>query len=106
MESGLRKLRPPLRLGLVILGIVAALAAGPRMLRPTRANPSDLLHDAKNNPDTAEQLCQKFKAINGSGDSVYSSRGLQQVASSRKITTGDAEILVTYVVGIYCPDVT
>ncbi|MXX08671.1 MAG: hypothetical protein F4Z67_03385 [Synechococcus sp. SB0667_bin_8] len=106
MESGLRKLRPPLRLGLVILGIVAALASGPRMLRPAQANPSSLLNTVKNNPGMAEELCQQFNTINANEDSVYSSAGLEEVASSQGITTSDAEILVTYVVGLYCPDVT
>ena len=57
-------------------------------------------------PAKAETLCQQLKTINAGGLSVYSSTGLGQVAASQGITTADAEIFVTYVVGLYCPDVT
>lgn len=103
-----RKLRPPLRPGLAILGVAATLtlaAAGPRILRPARANPSDLLNTVKNNPAMGKQLCQQFKDINGNGHSVYSSAGLEQVAASQGISIGDAEIFVTYAVGLYCSGV-
>ena len=106
MESRLRKLRPPLCVGLISLGLVAVLVGGSRILRPMQANPSGLLDSVKNDPARARQMCQQFKAINANGYSVYSSTGLQQVASSQGITTSDAEILSTYVVGLYCPDVT
>lgn len=106
MESGLRKLRPPLLFGLVGLGVMVALAAGPRILRPTQASPSGLLNAVKNNPGMAEALCQEFNTINAGGYSVYSATGLGQVAASQGITTSDSEILITYVVGLYCPDVT
>lgn len=106
MDSSLRTLRPALLFGLATLGIVAALTAGVSILRPTQANPSGLLDAVKNDPGMATQLCQQFNAINADGHSVYSSTGLGQVASSQGITTSDAEILVTYVVGLYCPDVT
>ncbi|WP_236619761.1 hypothetical protein [Candidatus Synechococcus spongiarum] len=90
----------------MILGLAAAMAAGPRILRPTQANPSGLLNTVKNNPAMVEELCQQFETINSSGSSVYSSTGLEQVAASQGISTADAEILVTYVVGLHCPDVT
>lgn len=104
--KGLRKLRPPLLFGILSLGVMAALVAGPRLLRPTQASPSGLLNAVKRNPDMAEALCQEFHTINAGGDSVYSATGLGQVATSQGITTSDAEILVTYVVGLYCPAVT
>lgn len=104
--KGLRKLRPPLRFGLASLGIMAALAVAPRILPPTQASPSGLLDAVKRNPGMAEALCQEFNTINAGGHSVYSATGLEQVASSQGITTSDAEILITYVVGLHCPDVT
>ena len=104
--KGLRKLRPPLLFGLVSLGAMAALAAGLRLLRPAQASSSGLLNAVKSNPGMAEALCQEFNTINAGGDSVYSATGLGQVAASQGITTSDAEILVTYVVGLYCPAVT
>lgn len=103
----LRKLRPPLLFGILSLGVMAALVAGGTgLLRPTQASPSGLLNAVKRNPDMAEALCQEFHTINAGGDSVYSATGLEQVATSQGITTSDAEILVTYVVGLYCPAVT
>lgn len=104
--KGLRKLRPPLLFGLVSLGMMAALAAGASLWRPLQASPSSLLDAVKSDPDMAEALCQEFNTINDGGDSVYSATGLGQVATSQGITTSDAEILVTYVVGLYCPAVT
>ena len=85
---------------------MAALAAGPSLWRPTQASPSGLLNTVKSNPGMAEALCQQFNTINAAGHSVYSSTGLEQVATSQGITTSESEILITYVVGLYCPDVT
>ena len=85
---------------------MAALAAGGSLLRPTQANPSDLLNTVKGNPAMAQELCQEFNAINAAGNSIYSSTSLAQVAASEGITTSDAEILITYVVGLYCPGLT
>ncbi|KKZ15126.1 MAG: hypothetical protein TH68_02100 [Candidatus Synechococcus spongiarum 142] len=76
------------------------------MSSPMRAKPSSLLNSVKSDPGRAEQLCQQFNVINASGHSVYSSTGLGQVASSQELTTSDAEILITYVVGLHCPNVT
>lgn len=104
--KGLRKLRPPLLFGLLGLGVMAALAAGPSLWRPTQASPSGLLNAVKSNPGMAEALCQQLNTINAGGHSAYSSTSLGQVAASQGITTSDAEILVTYVVGLYCPGVT
>ncbi|WP_074457043.1 hypothetical protein [Candidatus Synechococcus spongiarum] len=83
-----------------------ALVASPSLLRPTQASPPGLLNTVKSNPGMAEALCQQFNAINAAGHSVYSSTGLEQVAASQGITTGESEILITYVVGLYCPVVT
>ena len=108
--KGLRKLRPkvdpPWLAGVAGLGLTALLSTGPLLLRSTQASPSSLLNVVKSNPAMAEALCQDFNAINTAGDSVYSTTGLEQVATSQGITTSDAEILVTYVVGLYCPGVT
>ena len=88
-----------------MLGVMAAFAAGPGLLRSSQAGPSDFLKAVKSNPGMAKALCRQFNAINADGHSVYSSTGLEQVASSQGISTGDAEILATYVVGLYCPSV-
>ena len=105
MKSGFRTLRPAWRVGPVGLGIVAALATGARLLPPMSANPSGLLNSVKNNTGMAEQLCQEFDPINAAGHSVYSPEVLERVASRRGISTSDAEILITYVVGLHCPHV-
>ena len=105
MKSQLRKLRPLLPIGLVGLGVVATVMAGPRLFRPTQAKPSPILRSVKNNPDRALQLCQQFKAANASGQSVYSEEHLEKVASQEGITSSDSELLITYVMGLYCPEV-
>ena len=43
--------------------------------------------------------------MNSTGKSAYSKKSTKRVASSRDLTMVDAEVFVTYVVGMYCPDV-
>ena len=43
--------------------------------------------------------------MNDNGKSAYSKKATRKVAKDQNLSFQDAEILVTYVVGIYCPDV-
>ena len=43
--------------------------------------------------------------MNANGKSAYSKTSVNEVAHSQNLTFQDAEILVTYVVGMHCPDV-
>lgn len=82
-----------LSLGLVLMPMAPAEAA------------SALLESVKQNPKLAKQLCAEFKQLNAQGQSATSPQSLARVASSQGLSTMDAEVLTTYVIGLYCPDV-
>ena len=66
---------------------------------------SDLLNGVKSNPQEAKAMCQDFKDRNERGKSAYDRANTRNVAKSKQISKPDAEVLITYVVGIHCPDV-
>jgi len=86
--------------GSLLLGLALALAP----LAPAAAA-SALLESVKQNPQLARQLCADFKQLNAEGRSATSPESLARVASSQGLSTMDAEVLTTYVIGLYCPDV-
>ena len=66
---------------------------------------SDLLNSVKRNPEKAKAMCRSFRQMNANGKSAYSKKSTNKVAQGQNLTFQDAEILVTYVVGMHCPDV-
>ena len=66
---------------------------------------SQLLKDVKRNPQQAKGMCIVFKTFNQNGQSAYSKQSIRSIAKSRSLNDDDAEILVTYVVGMHCPNV-
>ena len=66
---------------------------------------SDLLNSVKRNPEKAKAMCRSFRQMNADGKSAYSKKATRMVAESQNLTFQDAEILVTYVVGMHCPNV-
>ena len=50
-------------------------------------------------------MCRSFRQMNADGKSAYSKKATRKVAESQNLTFQDAEILVTYVVGMHCPNV-
>jgi len=66
---------------------------------------SDLLNGVKSNPQEAKAMCQDFRDQNERGKSAYDRANTSTVARSWQISRPDAEVLITYVVGIHCPDV-
>ena len=66
---------------------------------------SDLLDNVKRNPEKAKAMCRSFRKMNDNGKSAYSKKATRKVAESQNLTFQDAEILVTYVVGMHCPNV-
>jgi hypothetical protein len=66
---------------------------------------SSLLESVKRNPAEAKALCQSFKAMNNNGQSALSSEAINQLANQRNMSTSNAEILATYVIGLHCSDV-
>lgn len=90
------------------LSLVLSLAAllGASLVAPaTQAQESKLLESVKRNPGEARAMCQQFKALNAENISATSAQSISAVAMQRNLSRQDAEILVTYVIGLYCPDV-
>ena len=82
-------------IGLAFIGLqTTAVSAG-----------SDLLKDVKRNPQQAKSMCRDFKTLNENGQSAYSKKSIRSIAKSRNLSDDDAEVLVTYVVGMHCPNV-
>ena len=82
-------------IGLALIGLqTTAVFAG-----------SDLLKDVKRNPQQAKVMCRDFKTLNENGQSAYSKKSIRSIAKSRNLSDDDAEVLVTYVVGMHCPNV-
>ena len=82
---------------LVTIGVVASA--------PVSASESNLLDAVKRNPQEAKALCKKFRKINKKGGSAYDVKTTKRLASSKDLSIPDAEVLVTYVVGMHCPNV-
>jgi len=81
---------------------ILALLLGPGA---TLASASALLESVKQNPEVARQLCDQFRAYNAQGTSATSAEVVGAVARSRDLNTIDAEVLITYVIGLHCPKV-
>ncbi len=88
----------PLRTALVVLALIGSPAL-------VGAADSDLLNSVKRNPEKAKAMCRAFRDMNDNGQSAYSKKATRKVATSQNLNFQDAEILVTYVVGLHCPDV-
>jgi hypothetical protein len=87
----------------LLLGLCAAL--GTALLVPAALANSPLLDSVKQNPQRAKALCNTLRGLNAQGLSYTSAQAVAQVAGSQGLSNTDAEILSTYVVGLYCPDV-
>jgi hypothetical protein len=86
--------------GLLALG----LAVIPLLLSALPAT-AGMLDTVKQNPALARSLCEQFKQLNASGQSATSKESIARVAASQGLSTIDAEVLTTYVIGLHCPDV-
>ncbi|MEN9877259.1 MAG: hypothetical protein RLZZ158_298 [Cyanobacteriota bacterium] len=74
-------------------------------LNPALAVASPLLESVKQNKQLASQLCGEFRRLNAGGQRAHEPANIRSTAASQGLSTIDAEILTTYVVGMYCPDV-
>ena len=90
-------------LNLLRTALVAVVLIG--TASPIGAADSDLLNSVKRNPEKAKAMCRSFRQMNANGMSAYSKKSINKVAQGQNLTFQDAEILVTYVVGMHCPDV-
>jgi len=66
---------------------------------------SQLLESVKQNPARAKALCSQFQGFNAQGLSATSSSAVSQIARQENLSPMDSEVLITYVIGLYCPDV-
>ena len=66
---------------------------------------SDLLNSVKRNPEKAKAICHSFLQMNANGKSAFSKANINTVAANEKLSFQDAEILMTYIVGMHCDDV-
>jgi hypothetical protein len=66
---------------------------------------SKLLESVKQNPARAQALCTQLRSFNTQGLSATSPQAVAQIARQENLSPMDAEVLTTYVVGLYCPDV-
>ena len=66
---------------------------------------ASLLENVKQNPEEARALCQHFKLLNEKGISKNSQKAIKEIARKKDLSMLDAEILMTYVAGMNCPDV-
>ena len=88
-----------------LLKQIAVLMATAFAAMPVSAAESKLLETVKDNPQEAKALCKKFRKMNTKGKSAYNKKTTKTLANSRQLSITDAEVLVTYVVGMHCPDV-
>ena len=90
--------RRSLALAAGLFGLVALL--------PTAAlGQSALLDSVKQNPARAKALCAQLRQLNSQGISSTSRQAIALVAAQQNLSSMDAEVLTTYVVGLHCPDV-
>ena len=66
---------------------------------------SDLLNSVKRNPEKAKAICRLFLQMNANGKSAFSKANINTVAANENLSFQDAEILMTYIVGMHCDDV-
>ena len=86
-----------------LTGLAVFMGAG-LPFTPLQA-PSPLLESVKQNPQLAKRICADLRQLNSRGVSSNSPEAIAMVAQSQGLSSTDAEILTTYVVGLHCPDV-
>ena len=84
----------------LVLGLAACFS-----LSSANAAASQLLETVKQNKQLATQLCGKFRKLNAGGQKAHDPAAIKATAAQQGLSQLDAEILTTYVVGMYCPDV-
>ncbi len=85
--------------------MLPALLAGLVGLGGPVAAQSQLLESVKQNPGRAKALCGQLQTFNAQGLTATSPPVVAQVARQENLSPMDSEVLITYVIGLYCPDV-
>ena len=91
--------------GRYIFGLVPLLLISFAALWAPALAQSQLLESVKQNPAKAKALCSQFQGFNAQGLSATSSSAVSQIARQQNLSPMDSEVLITYVIGLYCPDV-
>ena len=92
---------PRRRVAASALALLAVICCGPG----ASAQQSALLESVKQNPQRGKDLCLQLRQLNAQGQSFTSAQVTTAIARQENLSAADAEVLVTYVVGFYCPDV-
>ncbi len=75
------------------------------MALPAQSQQSPLLDAVKQNPARGQALCKQLRQLNAEGVSFTAGRVTAMVSAQQGLSSADSEVLLTYVVGLYCPDV-
>ncbi|MEB3333206.1 MAG: hypothetical protein VKI83_12030 [Synechococcaceae cyanobacterium] len=106
-------LSPPRRQpALLVWALLVAL-----MPLPAQAE-SGLLESVKRSPDLARRLCADFRSLNSSGQMAFVGGGrgrlhanpvfierVRLLRSDQPLSSSDAEVVMTYTIGLHCSDV-
>ena len=65
---------------------------------------SRILEGVKRNPDEAISICQNLKKLNEKNISASTAKSIQKISIQKNISEIDAEILLMYIRGLYCPE--
>ena len=84
--------------------LLGALLLGCQAL-PAFSQQSPLLDAVKQNPGRGQTLCKQLRQLNAEGVSFTAARVTAMVSAQQGLSQADSEVLLTYVVGLYCPDV-
>lgn len=87
----------------LLLAAVATLTGG--SMAPPAEAASPLLESVKQNPALARKMCARFRKLNAEGQSATARASIEAVARNENLSPMDAEVLITYVIGLHCPDV-
>ena len=87
-----------------VLSLVCTVIALSQAPSPVHSQ-SALLESVKRDPAKAKALCKQLRQFNSQGIPYTSKQATQQIARQENLSTPDAEVLTTYVVGLHCPDV-
>ncbi|MCP9928075.1 hypothetical protein KBY90_09325 [Cyanobium sp. CH-040] len=66
---------------------------------------SNLLQSVRRDPARAKALCNQLREMNRQGMSATSKEATRRIAAQEGLSPVDAEVLITYVVGMHCPEV-
>ncbi|NBO66725.1 MAG: hypothetical protein EBU88_18090 [Acidobacteria bacterium] len=95
-HAGFRQRLQPL---LVLAAGLQLMGGGPPALAA-----SQLLDQVKSKPEMARGYCARFSQLNAEGVSATSKASIDEVARRQSISPMDAEVMITYIIGLYCPD--